>query len=101
MNSMMVGEARPSGQRDQADEKMEQIRDLLFGEFQRQNEVRINQLELRIRELETSMQRRLDALQARFDALAGETQADRRSAFDELAVSIQDLSERVRRIPRD
>lgn len=102
MTSMIVSEARPAGGlRDPADEKMEQIRDLLFGEFQRQNDVRVNQLELRIRDLETNLQRRVDALQARFDALAGEIQAERRSAFDELARGIQELGERVRHIPRD
>jgi hypothetical protein len=102
MNSMTIGEIRnAAGGRDPSDEKMEQIRDLLFGEFQRQSEGRINQLETRIRDLETNLQRKLDALQARFDALTGETQADRRSAFDELARGVQELGERIRQIPRD
>ena len=86
--------------RDPSDEKMEQIRDLLFGEYQRQSGLRIGQLEARIRDLETAVERRLDALQARIEALSGEVQADRRSTFDELAQSVQELGERIRQIPR-
>ncbi len=102
MNSMSNGDSRTvSGPRDPADEKMEQIRDLLFGEFQRQSDLRINQLEARIRDLEATLGHRLDALQARFDAHAGETEAGRRTAFDELARGVQELGERIRLIPRD
>jgi hypothetical protein len=89
------------GPRDPADEKMEQIRDLLFGEYQRQSELRINQLEARIRDLEAALGHRLDALQARFDGHVGETEAGRRTAFDELSRGVQDLAERIRQIPRD
>lgn len=99
---MTIGEMKNgAGGREVTDEKMDQIRDLLFGEFQRQNEQRVNQLEARIRQLETDVQRRLDALQARLEALSGESQAERRSAFDELARGIHDLGERIRQIPRD
>ena len=102
MNAMMIGDTSSgAAPRDPADEKMEQIRDLLFGEFQRHSEVRIAQLEMRIRDLESGVQRRLDALQARLDALAGESQAERRSAFDDLARGVQELGERIRQIPRD
>jgi TolA-binding protein len=102
MNAMMIGESNSSAaSRDPADEKMEQIRDLLFGEYQRQSEVRIAQLEMRIRDLESGVQRRLDALQARLEALAGESHAERRSAFDDLARGVQELGERIRQIPRD
>ncbi len=102
MNAMTIGENKNgAGGRDVADEKMDQIRDLLFGEFQRQNDQRMSQLEARIRELETDVHRRLDALQARLDAYAGESQAERRSAFDELARGVQDLGERIRQIPRE
>ncbi len=102
MNSMAMGDLRAaSTPRDAADEKMDQIRDLLFGEHQRQTEARIAQLEQRIRALEADMAHRLDALQARFDALAGETQTERRTAFDELARGVQELGERIRQIPRD
>ena len=101
MNAMTIGEANSDGaNRDVADEKMEQIRDLLFGEFQREHDQRASQLEVRIRDLESEVHRRLDALQARLDAFAGESQAERRSTFDELARGIQDLGEHVRRIPR-
>ena len=101
MNAMTIGDAKNGGaNRDVADEKMEQIRDLLFGEFQREHDQRASQLEVRIRDLESEVHRRLDALQARLDAFAGESQAERRSTFDELARGIQDFGEHVRRIPR-
>jgi TolA-binding protein len=102
MNAMTPGENRDAGNgRDVADEKMDQIRDLLFGEFQRAHDQRVSQLEARIRDLDTEVHRRLDALQARLDAYAGESQAERRSTFDELARGIQELGEHVRRIPRE
>ena len=102
MNSMAIGDLRTvTAPRDAADEKMEQIRDLLFGEHQRQTETRIAQLEQRIRDLEVDIAHRFDAVQARFDALVGETQTERRTAFDELARGVQELGERIRQIPRD
>lgn len=102
MNAMTPGENRNAGNgRDVADEKMDQIRDLLFGEFQREHDQRTSQLEARIRDLDTEVHRRLDALQARLDAYAGESQVERRSTFDELARGIQALGEHVRRIPRE
>jgi hypothetical protein len=87
--------------RDLSDVKMDQIRELLFGEVQRQSEQRITLLEAKVRDLETSLQHRLDAMLARIDALAAETRGDRRSTLDELARGITDLGERVKRIPRD
>jgi hypothetical protein len=87
--------------RDLSDVKMDQIRELLFGEVQRQSEQRITLLEAKVRDMETSLQHRLDAMQARIDALAAETRGDRRSALDELARGITDLGDRVKRIPRD
>ncbi len=102
MNAMTIGETKNAViGRDVADEKMDQIRDLLFGEFQRENDQRMSQLEARIRELDTEVHRRLDALQARLDAYAGESQAERRSTFDELARGINELGEHIRRIPRE
>jgi polyhydroxyalkanoate synthesis regulator phasin len=81
--------------------KMEQIRELLHGELKRQQEARMAALEHRVRELEGGVYHRLDALQARLDALTSEMTMERRSHFDELARSILDLGERVRRLSRD
>ena len=58
-------------------------------------------MEARLREIETGLIRRLDAMAARIEALAGETESDRRTAFDELARSVIDLGERIRRISKD
>jgi hypothetical protein len=87
--------------RDPPDMKMDQIRELLFGEVQRQSEVRISTLEARVRELETAFQHSLDAMQVRIDALAAETRNDRNSALNEMARAISELGDRVKRIPRD
>ena len=51
---------------DQSDDRMDQIRELLFGELQKQNDARFVELTLRLREVETVFSRRLDAMQARF-----------------------------------
>jgi hypothetical protein len=87
--------------RDLSDVKMDQIRELLFGEVQRQSEQRITTLEAKVHDLETALHHRLDAMQARIDALAAETRGDRQSTLDELARGIADLGDRVKRIPRD
>jgi hypothetical protein len=79
------------------DRKMDQIRDLICGDMRRQHEARIAALELRVRELEVGIYRRLDAMQARIDQLSGEKVGH----FDELARSLADLSDRVRKIPRE
>ncbi|MEL6373672.1 MAG: hypothetical protein AAFR04_06865 [Pseudomonadota bacterium] len=83
------------------DGKMDQIRELLFGDFVQQNTARITALEERMAQMETTMQRGLDALQARCDALSGEFHSDQRSAFDEVARGVTELSERIRKLARD
>lgn len=79
------------------DEKMNQVRELLFGEYQRQSEARMALMEARIRELELGFSRRLDALEERVEQIAGKADAEQRAAFEELARGIADLGERVRR----
>lgn len=91
----------PPFARDPNDDRMDQIRELLFGEFQKQNEARFVEVTLRLREIETLFTRRLDAMQAQLDALAGEVNAGQRAAFDELSRGVQDLGDRIRRIARD
>ena len=86
---------------DQSDDRMDQIRELLFGELQKQNDARFVELTLRLREVETVFSRRLDAMQVRLDALAGELNAEQRASFDELSRGVQDLGDRIRRIARD
>lgn len=81
----------------QNDEKMEQVRELLFGDFQRQSEARLAMLEARIRELELAVHHRLDAMQGRVEQLAGQAEADQRAAFEELSRGIAELGERIRR----
>ncbi len=83
-----------------ADEKLDQVREILFGEYQRRAEAHIAMLEERVRDLELSVHRRLDAIQARVDSLAAEVDAQNRSALDEIAQGMVELGDRVRRIQR-
>lgn len=99
MNATSLGELRNGAAPAEAtDDKIEQIRDLLYGEFKRDHDVRLNTLESRVKELEGDLQRKLEAIQARLEALASENAAERRSSFDELSRSIFELGDRIRRI---
>lgn len=89
------------GSRDPLEDKMEQIRELLFGEFKRDSDARIALIDARVRELETGLHRKLDAIQARLDTLGSEIKTDRNAAFDDLSISVSDLADRIRRIARD
>ena len=101
MNATSLDQLRTPQQGDRNDEKMEQIRDLLVGDVVRQTERRLAALEGRLNELEHSVGSRLAALHARLVALAGVVGAELRAAFDELAKSVLDLGERIRKIPRE
>lgn len=91
--------------RDALDDKMEQIRELLYGEFKRDSDARIALVEARMRELEASLLRKLDGIQTRIEILATELkteqQHDRSRAFDQLSLSVLELGESIRRIARD
>lgn len=93
--------------RDPSEDKMEQVRELVLGDFRHQwdarvvvLENRVAELEARNRELELALHHRIDALQTRIDAVAGTLAADRRNAFEEIAQGLQELGERVRRAHR-
>lgn len=77
---------------------MEQIRDLLYGEFKRDSDARLALLEARVRELEVGMHRKLDAIQAKLESLSGEIKSGRSSDLAELARGVGELSERIHRI---
>ena len=99
MNAPSFSEPRDaSSSRQMSDEKMEQIRDLLFGDFSRESEARLILLETKVRDLELALNRRLEAMQARLDALSAEKDATQRQAIDEIAHGMQDLGERIKNI---
>lgn len=83
------------------DDKMQQIRELLFGETKRESDARIALIEARVRELEQSMHRRLEAIQASIDTLARDVGNDRKRSLEQLAQSISELGDKVRRIGTD
>lgn len=80
----------------QSEDTMEQVRELLLGDLPR----RVAALEARLGELDQNVALRLDALRARIEALQGEVGADKRSAFEELARSVSQLGDDIRRISR-
>ncbi len=86
--------------REGAEDRMEQIRELLIGEHLRVQEARLAAVESRLRDLEGLVFRRVDALSARIEALAADSGTDRRAAFDELSRMVLDLSENIHRLSR-
>lgn len=100
MNAPSFNDLISADGRDAADEKMHQVRELLFGDALRIMEARLHELERRLNEFEVGLVRQLDALETRMQTFAGSAETDRQAAFEALARSIADLSEQVRRIAR-
>jgi hypothetical protein len=114
MNATSLEELRAGQAPELRDERLEQVRELLFGDQVRELHARIaaleqkqmdfataaeqqhREIEQRHRDYQTSVSRQFDAIAARIEALAGETDAERRSAFEELSRSVLDLGERIR-----
>jgi hypothetical protein len=86
--------------RELADEKMNQVRDLLIGDFVRLTDVRLAAVETRMRDMETGFGQRLQVLHQRIEALAADTSIDRRAAFEELSKSVLELSGRIHTLSR-
>jgi hypothetical protein len=86
--------------RDMADEKMNQVRDLLVGDFTREMQTRMMAMETRLRDLEVGLGQRLTALNQRIEAIAADHTVDRQSAFEELSKCVLDLGDKIRAIPR-
>lgn len=96
MNATSVDELRNSAAgRDPRDEKMEQVRQLLFGDHAREVSTRFMLIESRLRDLEIGVARQLEAMNSRIDQLAGESDQDRRAAFEELSRNVSELGERI------
>ena len=102
MNATTIQELRAGVQGNQlSDDKMEQVRELLFGDYRRQSEARIATLEARIRELEGTQARKLEMIQARIEAIIGQLSDDRRTSFDSLARHFLELGERVQKLAKE
>jgi hypothetical protein len=82
------------------DDKMHQIRELLFGEFKRDSDARLALIEARVRELEQGLHRKLDAIQARLDKLGDDVSSDRRQSFEDLSRLFAELGTRIGEISR-
>lgn len=83
------------------DPKMDQIRELLFGEFKRDSDARIALIDSRVRELEIGLNRKLDNIQTQLAAIASDLRSDRRTSFKELSESVSELADRISRISGD
>jgi len=86
--------------RNEVDDRMDQVRELLVGDHIRVSETRLNALEQRLHNMETDFARQVDAISVRMEALAGEVNSEHRTAFNDLATSISELGERIRRIAK-
>jgi hypothetical protein len=86
-----AAQASREAARDTGDdrEKMEQIRELVLGDYRRQTDARLTRIESK-----------LDALAARLEAMSGEIDSERRTAFDALSKGVLDLGEQIRRITK-
>ncbi len=100
MTATSTNDLRALSVRELADERMEQVRELLVGDAVRHLEARLAELETRVAETELGVVRQLDALEAKIMGLAGGAEEDRRASFEALASSISDLGEQIRRISR-
>jgi DNA anti-recombination protein RmuC len=96
MNASSLDELRNAAvSRESKDERMEQVRQLLFGDHEREVSTRFMLLESRLRDLEMHTARQLEDIGQRIDRLASESDASRRGAFDELSRSVHELGERI------
>lgn len=115
MNASTLNELRgviPA--RDLADEKMNQVRELLVGDLAREVQARMAEIETRTRELEarseqaavharefeTGIAQQLTMLHERLDEIASNHTATRRDSFDELSKCMQELADKIRAIAR-
>lgn len=95
MNATTMAELRQTTAAGFSDQKMEQIRDLLFGEYRRLTEQRLHEIESRITSFETDVRDRLAAIEYRIGALALATESDRRVQLEELARAVGELGSRI------
>jgi polyhydroxyalkanoate synthesis regulator phasin len=79
---------------------MNQVRDLLMGDYVRASESRLAALEARVRDLETGIGQRLTSLHQRIETMASDHSNDRQACFDELAKSVLELSDKIRVLAR-
>lgn len=84
-----IGNGLSATPRDPRDDQMDQIRDLLFGEYKRLTDEKF-----------AAIEQRLCTLESRVHALAGEQVASRRDTLDDLSRGIEELGAYVRRLSR-
>ena len=98
-NSLEPTRAAPTT-RDERDDRMDQVRQLLVGDHLRDMDTRMQAIEQRLQDLDSSVARKLETVSNRIDALASQLDYDRRAAFSELSQGVLELSERLRAVSK-
>jgi hypothetical protein len=83
-----------------SDERMDQVREILFGDYRRQCEQQFAALEARLLEMQAAFNRRFEELEARLAGFSADARAGQRAAFAELARDVGELGERIRALSR-
>jgi phage host-nuclease inhibitor protein Gam len=86
--------------RDAGDPKMDQIRELLFGDVARENDARLAALEARVQALENSFADQVSSLTRRIEIMTQESNARRREAFEDVARGVLAFAEGVQAAAR-
>lgn len=100
MNATTFAELRQAAAGSPSDQKMDQVRELLFGEYRRISDARLAHMEGRLVDLEREVRGRLGAIEARIEALATASERDRRRQFEELGRAINELGAHIGTISR-
>lgn len=77
---------------------IDQVRELLFGETQRQNDTRAEDLQKMVDALEAKLSRRLDQLEARLTALAQAGDDDRRKSLADVGQALSVLGKQINKL---
>ncbi len=80
------------------DEKLEQVRNLLFGDAQRRNLDMMDHLQDRLREMEKSMIRRYEELEMRLLQQSAQERSERAESLHYLGSALSVLGEDIRRM---
>lgn len=91
MNATMFAGLKQAAAGAANDQKMDQVRELLFGEFRRSCEARLLAIEAKSEAFEA----RLANVEAKLSALAASSDQDRRALIDDLAKAVGELSGRI------
>ncbi len=88
-------------QQNRPDPEIEQIRNLLFGDIQKNNADRLSAIERRLAVIEADLPKQLNRLQEQIAQLATSTEASQRTMMLEIGKSISALGEQLTKLSSD